>query len=72
MPYIYQKCMKRLSSHNEDFSESMVAPKQVQKQLERAQKRDRLGMFMEVRGWGQSEGLNFWPAPNERVPWFSN
>ena len=72
MPYIYQKSMKRLSSHNQDFSKSMVAPKQVQKQLERAQKRDWLGMFMEVRGWDQSEGLNFWPAPKERVPWFSN
>ena len=71
-PYIYQKCTNRLSSHNEDFSKSMVAPKQVQKQPERAEKRDWLGIFMEVRGWDQSEGLNFWPTPRERVPWLSN
>ena len=32
MPYIYQKFTKGLSSNDEDFSKSMVAPKQVQKQ----------------------------------------
>lgn len=57
MPYVHQNGMQRLSSH-EDFRESLAAPRQVQKQLERAEKGDWLGIFMEVRGWDQSEGLN--------------
>lgn len=38
----------------------------------KAEERDWLGIFMEVIGWDQSVGLNFWQTARERVPWLSN
>lgn len=60
MPFIHLEDRKRFSWHKEAFWVSKAAPEGIQKWVERAEKGDWLGIFMEAGGWDESESSHAW------------